>query len=419
MPKCGECSKLLKGKSIDCNGGCTRSFHIACADVDEEQSSFICKMCESIQSSEYQRLKRKRAPYQHDQDPEDKWGSLLQEKSKNGCFKPFEIQKIQGHEFTVDWIRRTKFLRPVLVQKMDGLDMKMPTNLTPQLISEIIGNEFEVDAINVETQSEERFTLKAWAEYFNGFRTKIYNVLSLEFSQTNLMKRVMRPRIVRDIDILQFWPESRKTKGFPTVQHYCLMSVEASFTDFHIDFGGTSVFYHVLKGKKMFLLVEPDSKNLKLYEEWLNLPNGTFFSDLVDNCYELTINAGETVMLPSGWIHAVYTPVDSIVIGGNFLHLQALEMQIAVHSLERRISMQEKFLFPWFDDACFYCLEHYSDVLFKYPDTFSRHEVDQLLKLSKYLSLSPSEITKSFDYQNFNNQCTLILEMWNKFVRIN
>lgn len=32
----------------------------------------------------------------------------------------------------------------------------------------------------------------------------------------------------------------------PEVQKYCLMGVKDSFTDFHIDFGGTSVWYHVL-----------------------------------------------------------------------------------------------------------------------------------------------------------------------------
>lgn len=32
---------------------------------------------------------------------------------------------------------------------------------------------------------------------------------------------------------------------------YCLMSVKGCYTDFHIDFGGTSVWYHVFKGCKV------------------------------------------------------------------------------------------------------------------------------------------------------------------------
>ena len=29
-----------------------------------------------------------------------------------------------------------------------------------------------------------------------------------------------------------------------------------------------------------------------------------------------------------GWIHAVFTPVDSLVFGGNFLHSHAIAMQL-------------------------------------------------------------------------------------------
>lgn len=36
---------------------------------------------------------------------------------------------------------------------------------------------------------------------------------------------------------------------YPKVQKYCLMSVKGCYTDFHIDFGGTSVWYHILRGK--------------------------------------------------------------------------------------------------------------------------------------------------------------------------
>lgn len=41
---------------------------------------------------------------------------------------------------------------------------------------------------------------------------------------------------------------------YPKVQKYCLMSVKGCYTDFHIDFGGTSVWYHILKGSKVFIL---------------------------------------------------------------------------------------------------------------------------------------------------------------------
>lgn len=39
----------------------------------------------------------------------------------------------------------------------------------------------------------------------------------------------------------------------PYVQKYCLMGVKDCYTDFHVDFGGTSVWYHVLRVKSTYL----------------------------------------------------------------------------------------------------------------------------------------------------------------------
>ena len=50
-------------------------------------------------------------------------------------------------------------------------------------------------------------------------------------------------------------------------------------------------------------------------------------------CCRCVVKSGETVFLPSGWIHAVMTPRDSLVFGGNFLHRLCMPMQLRhVHS---------------------------------------------------------------------------------------
>lgn len=46
------------------------------------------------------------------------------------------------------------------------------------------------------------------------------------------------------------WPEDLPENAVyakPQVSKYCLMGVKNSYTDFHVDFGGTSVWYHVLR----------------------------------------------------------------------------------------------------------------------------------------------------------------------------
>ena len=42
----------------------------------------------------------------------------------------------------------------------------------------------------------------------------------------------------------------------------------------------------------------------------------------------VVITQGQTVFIPTGWIHAVSTPVDSLVFGGNFLHSLSIGLQL-------------------------------------------------------------------------------------------
>uniref|UniRef100_A0A0M3IE39 JmjC domain-containing protein n=1 Tax=Ascaris lumbricoides TaxID=6252 RepID=A0A0M3IE39_ASCLU len=139
------------------------------------------------------------------------------------------------------------------------------------------------------------------------------------------------------------------------------MSVKECFTDFHIDFGGTSVWYHVLKGKKIFWMVEPTEHNLVLYEKWILEGNSTvFFGDIVEKCGRVELMEGSTFIIPSGqqgWIHAVYTPEDSLVFGGNFLHSFSIPMQLRIRLSEDRIKVAKKFRYPFFNEMLWYVID--------------------------------------------------------------
>ncbi len=84
---------------------------------------------------------------------------------------------------------------------------------------------------------------------------------------------------------------------------YCLMSVQGCYTDFHIDFGGTSVWYHVLRGEKIFWMIPPTETNFKLYEAWTLSgcsQDDVFFGDVVENCQRVKLTAGNTFFIPGG-----------------------------------------------------------------------------------------------------------------------
>ncbi len=73
---------------------------------------------------------------------------------------------------------------------------------------------------------------------------------------------------------------------------------------FHIDFGGTSVFYHIISGSKTFYFIEPTIRNLDIYSTWSTSPGqgNTFLGDLIPDCQKITLLAGNTLFIPSGWV---------------------------------------------------------------------------------------------------------------------
>lgn len=265
-----------------------------------------------------------------------------------------------------DWFSRHTELEVVLDQGQDALDMVVPEGLTVRQVAELYGQDEKVEVIDVKSQNGEnkKWNMRRWADYYENPNNKVVrNVISLEVSQSKLGRLIRRPQIVRDLDLQDsVWPEELLAKGeYPRVQFYCLMSVADCFTDFHIDFGGSSVFYHILKGKKTFLFIPPKEKHLKKYEEWCMSPaqNWTFLGDQTKECYRVDLSEGDTMLIPAGWIHAVWTPEDSLVIGGNFLTRMNFGMQLRVAQVEKATGVARKFRYPHFQKLHWYTALRY------------------------------------------------------------
>ena len=248
----------------------------------------------------------------------------------------------------------------------DALDMVIPQGLTVRHVAELYGPDEKIEVIDVKSQNGEdkKWDMKRWVEYYESTGSKIVrNVISLEVSQSKLGRLIRRPKIVRDLDLQDsVWPADLQAKGdYPKVQFYCLMSVADCYTDFHIDFGGSSVFYHILKGKKTFFFIPPHEKHLKKYEEWCLSPaqNWTFLGDQTKECYRVDLSEGDTMLIPAGWIHAVWTPEDSLVIGGNFLTRMHYQMQIRVAQIEKATGVARKFRYPHFQKLLWYTALRY------------------------------------------------------------
>ncbi|WVQ77635.1 hypothetical protein IAR50_007323 [Cryptococcus sp. DSM 104548] len=309
---------------------------------------------------------------------------------------------------------------PLIIRPSDGgfasLGGHLPCSLTVKDIARKVGEGKMVDVIDVASQQSSSWPLSAWADYLSPPETpeeaqerekerrKVYNVISLEISDTDLAKEVRPPRIVREIDwVDNFWDfgVGKKGKGkgrvktengdgavggvrakeeedeianakrnstvdYPKVQLYCLMGMKGAWTDWHVDFAASSVYYTIHSGAKVFFFIKPTEANLKAYAKWSGSYEeqaNTWLGDLVDHVYRVELRAGDTMIIPTGYIHAVYTPVDTIVFGGNFLHSYNLDTQLKLRQIEIDTKVPQRFRFPNLDRLCWYVAMKYLNTL--------------------------------------------------------
>ncbi|KAJ8683024.1 hypothetical protein QAD02_018816 [Eretmocerus hayati] len=343
---------------------------------------------------------------------EGRRGFQLEDKIENEKYSASGIegfyQEMNGSDLTVSYFQEHGLTIPLLIKEKTGLGIRVPSsNFDVNDVRTCVGSRRMVDVMDVNTQKGEEMTMKEWQKYFEDpNKLRLLNVISLEFSHTKLENYVQSPTIVRQVDwVDSVWPKHLKDLQvestnslddmmYPKVQKYCLMSVKGCYTDFHVDFGGTSVWYHILKGGKIFWLIPPTEKNLAKYENWVlsGKQSDHFFGDMVDCCKRITLSSGMTMFIPSGWIHAVYTPEDSLVFGGNFLHSFGIEKQLKVAQVEERTKVPHKFRYPFYTEMLWYVLERYVHVLLgrshlDLPESQNQHIVPDNSKHTHLTSL--------------------------------
>ncbi|KAM9377561.1 lysine-specific demethylase 2A [Pholidichthys leucotaenia] len=337
----------------------------------------------------------------------------LDEKLECGRFGSNLVKYMEGKDFTFEYIQREGLRDPIIFKTANGLGIQMPDpDFSVSDVKLFVGSRRIVDVMDVNTQKGIEMSMAQWRRYYEtppSEREKLYNVISLEFSHTRLENLVKRPASVDLIDwVDNMWPRHLKERQrdstnaiidmhYPKVQKYCLMSVQGCFTDFHIDFGGTSVWYHILRGGKVFWLIPPTPQNLEMYENWVlsGKQGDIFLGDKCHDCQRIQLHQGNTFIIPSGWIHAVYTPEDTLVFGGNFLHSFNIPMQLNIYNIEDRTRVPAKFRYPFYYEMCWYVLERYLYCL-----TNISHLIPEFQKYSLGIGLTRADLENGSHTRN-------------------
>ncbi|XP_061213754.1 lysine-specific demethylase PHF2 isoform X1 [Neopsephotus bourkii] len=356
---------------IECDA-CKDWFHGSCVGVEEEEAPDIdiyhCPNCEKTHGKST--LKKKRNWHKHDTGqttevkPVQNGSQVFIKELRSRTFPSAEdiVVKVPGSQLTTEYLEENGFAEPILVPKKDGLGLSVPApTFYVSDVENYVGPERSVDVTDVTKQKDCKMKLKEFVDYYYSTnRKRVLNVTNLEFSDTRMSSFVEPPDIVKKLSWVEnYWPDDALLAK-PKVTKYCLICVKDSYTDFHIDSGGASAWYHVLKGEKIFYLIKPASANISLYERWQSAANHSemFFADQVDKCYKCTVKQGQTLFIPSGWIYATLTPVDCLAFAGHFLHSLSVEMQMRAYEVERRLKIVSLTQFPNFETACWYMGKH-------------------------------------------------------------
>uniref|UniRef100_A0A8D0CLI7 Lysine demethylase 7A n=1 Tax=Scleropages formosus TaxID=113540 RepID=A0A8D0CLI7_SCLFO len=357
---------------------CKDWFHGSCVQVEEHHAVDIdvyhCPNCDVLHGPSL--MKKRNNWHRHDYtEPDDgtkpvqAGTSVFVQQLQARTFPSADeiLVRMHGSQVTQRYLEKQGFEYPIAVAKLEGLGLQLPPpTFSVKDVEQYVGGDKIIDVIDVARQADSKIRLGEFVKYFcKPHRPKVLNVISLEFSDTKMAELVKVPDIAQKMSWVEnYWPDDSYFPK-PFVQKYCLMGVKESYTDFHIDFGGTSVWYHVLWGEKIFYLIKPTQENLALYEEWSSSPNQSevFFGKKVDKCYKCVVRQGMTLLIPTGWIHAVLTSQDCMAFGGNFLHNLNIGMQLRCYEMERRLKTPDLFKFPYFEAICWYVAKNLLETL--------------------------------------------------------
>ena len=247
------------------------------------------------------------------------------------------------------------------VEEVRGdLCMHIPTSICSlDGLERFLGGYEGIPTIDVNTQEEgPSMSFVQLKEYFSKPRAKrnrLLNVVSFNLGETECGDYIVPPVAVRDLDLVtRAWPVT-DSEAKPDTLTYLLMGPAGAYTDWHVDMGGSSVWYHVISGCKVFLAAPPTEFNRNQFVEWsTTMAQSEFLGDKLRGLVRIKLKAGDTLFLPGGWFHAVSTPEDSIVIGGNFVCPLHFENILHVIEIEKKLKVKADFQYPQHQKLMYY-----------------------------------------------------------------
>ena len=212
---------------------------------------------------------------------------------------------------------------PILMIDSSALKMTVPNRtLSLQDLEKIIGCRQEIYVTTTSSQVTQLLTLTEWSRMKLSFKEPLN--LRFRIQGSHFEHRIHGPAILTEIDWhYQFLRAS--SEGHPTTSDdnlYGGYGAAHTYLDFSIHAGGASAWIFLLNGSIDYFLIPPTAENLTKFEQFVlsDKKKDLFFGNLVSKCIKVRVQAGNTFIIPSGWIVASLSITTSLFFTGLFQH---------------------------------------------------------------------------------------------------
>ncbi|KAJ9110223.1 hypothetical protein QFC22_004272 [Naganishia vaughanmartiniae] len=186
----------------------------------------------------------------------------------------------------------------------------------------------------------------------------------LEFTGTRLAESITLPFLQREINPLVRFARHLKRSKAVKASLYIMSSKAGSFTPWHVDAAGEAHWLSVVSGVKWVYLLPPTKHNVEI---WRSAETGTIRADLIwlpDLCrtpvVKVELKEGEALLIPSGYLHAVFTVEDSLALAGAWISEFNMGCHMVLRGLEIVAKNRKDNGYPQFERQCWLIARYYA-----------------------------------------------------------
>lgn len=340
---------------------------------------------------------------------------LYAELLKYGGYRQGAIRRLSASQLTPTWLENNGTFRPVLIPAPSdegaaaaAAIVKTPAGgITAETLVMSLGPATPVRTFDSPTQEEgPLWTLHQWKIYWNkktgrqtlshkpqdgsappvatdttaapstpfdlplegidkDYLTRLFCLPALPITGTPLEREILAPSAVQAVDLLNTCLGVNEAIPQAHLPIMLGMYPNKSFVHSTMAPGGASVWIYVVTGTATIAVSPPVAKNLATYAAWAcgGKNSGIFLPSKCEGSSKAELTAGDTLILPPGYIYSLAVTSSAVIISGGFLRSDSLAIHLDALRIEEAADVALRKQYPEFKQLMWRTASRYAALL--------------------------------------------------------